>query len=462
MNSRPEIPESAQSERCALSCAMLYPEFAVPILLQCSPDDFNDLRHRAIFEAIRDLIAEHRTPDYIAISELLENRGQTLVDPTYLANTYTFTPTGLRAQEFVSTVMDRGARRRILDGLSVVAQQCYDIEAGVDAIVDNGTAMLQGQVANIASQGTEALAGARSVLAKTHFYYSNPIEPWETRGVDTGYRHLNIALDGWKRGNVYYLLGLEHSGKTWLALNLAMNLCARGGTVVFFSLEQSTSADEDPQKVTLWERVILAQAGVLMSTYLKGRLTEDDYNRILHAGDDVSGWNLTMYDDRRTLPQMEAVIRSIARERRVDLAVIDYLKLIQQAESYANRNQEIGGLTSKLKRFALDVDVPLLVPQQVGSKGIAARQNKRIALSDGYESGHISQDADIVLGLNRDELFNPQTEKPNIIELDVLKDRVSGGTGGSVDLYFNKRTGRILTTHRVDAPLPEEVLNDQE
>ena len=462
MSSRPAIPESEKSERCAISCALLDPGFAVPILLQCDPSDFNDLRNRAIFEAIRDLTAEHRTPDFIALSELLESRGKTPASTLYLSETVGYTPSAYRAQEFVTTVMDRGARRRILDGVSVIAQQCHDIEMGVDAIVDTGTAMLQEQVANIAGQGAGALAGAQSVLAKTHFYYSNPIEPWQTRGIDTGYRHLNIALDGWKRGNVYYLLGLEHSGKTWLALNLVMNLCAAGGTAIYFSLEQDTSADENTQKVTLWERVVLALADVPMSAYLKGRVSDDEYNRILHAGEDVSGWNLTMYDDRRTLPSMEAAVRSVARERTVDLTVIDYLGLIQQTRTYENRNQEIGGLTSNLKRFALDVDVPMLVPHQVGGKGIAARQNKRITLSDGYESGHISQDADAVIGFNREELFNPETENPNIAQLDILKDRITGGTGFTIDLYFNKRTGRMLPTHRIEAPLPDEVLDDHE
>jgi len=152
----------------------------------------------------------------------------------------------------------------------------------------------------------------------------------------------------------------------------------------------------------------------------------------------------------------------VARERTVDLAVIDYLGLIQQTRTYENRNQEIGGLTSNLKRFALDVDVPMLVPHQVGGKGIAARQNKRITLSDGYESGHISQDADAVIGFNREELFNPDTENPNIAQLDILKDRITGGTGFTIDLYFNKRTGRMVTAHRAEAPLPEEVLDDYE
>lgn len=456
MTNSPDLPENELAERGALSCALVDPQGAVPILLQCEPDDFVNLSNRRIFEAIRDIWAQHRTPDYVALSALLENRTQW--DPgmqSYLIDTIAVSPSFYRVGEYVSTIRDRGARRRILAGLNTIAQQCFDIETGVDAIVDNGVTLLNDQVSATAVQGTVALEGARSVLAKTHFYYSNPIEPWQTRGIDTGYRDLNVALDGWKRGNAYYILGLEHSGKTWLALNLVMNLCQAGGTAVFFSLEQATSADEDPQKNTLWERLVLAQAGVSASTYLKGNLSDSDYQNILDAGETVSNWHLTMYDDRRTLPAMEAAVRGIARERTVDLVVIDYLKLIQQTETYANRNQEIGGLTSKLKRFCLDLNVPGLIPHQVSSKGIAARQSKRITLSDGYESGHISQDADVVLGFNRDELFNPQTENPNIAEVDVLKDRVGGGTGYSIDLFFNKHTGRMAPAYRTGAPLPE-------
>ncbi len=455
MRQRPEVPESELAERCAISSALLDPHYAVPILLQCEPSDFNDLRNRAIFEAIRDVHADLRTPDYLALSELLENRGHDNAAGGYLAETAGFTPSAYRVNEFVATIRDRGARRRILDGLSGIAQQCYDIETGVDAIVDNGTTLLKSQVANTSDRGTQAVDGVTAVLSKAHYYYSNPIEAWQTRGIDTGYRKLNFALDGWKRGNVYYILGLEHSGKTWVALNFAMNVCAAGGTAVFFSLEQDTSADEDPQKTTLWERVLLSRAGIPMVNYLKGNLDNRQYTRLLEVGDEIAGWHLTMYDDRRTLPAMEAAVRTVARERTVDLVVIDYLKLIEQpGSSYANRNQEIGGLTSKLKRMALDLEVPEIVPHQVGSKSIAARQSKRITLSDGYESGHISQDADVVLGYNREELFNPETENPGVAEIDILKDRIGGGTGGVIDFIFNKRTGLLSPAARTYDPLP--------
>jgi len=455
MTTHPETPQSAQAERCALSSVLVDPVYATPIVLQCEPGDFNDHRNRAIFEAIRDLHQEKRTPDYLALSALLENRGRDDAAGSYLAETVSFTPSAYRVNEFVSTIRDRGARRRILEGLSGIARQCYDIETGVDAIVDNGANLLKAQVASTSDQGTQAVDGVTAVLAKAHYYYSNPIQVWQSRGIDTGYRKLNFALDGWKRGNVYYILGLEHSGKTWVALNFAMNVCAAGGTAVFFSLEQDTSADEDPQKTTLWERVLLSRAGIPMVNYLKGSLDDQQYTKLLEAGEEIAEWNLTMHDDRRTLPAMESAVRAVARQRPIDLVVIDYLKLIDQpGASYANRNQEIGGLTSKLKRMALDLGVPLVVPHQVGSKSIAARQSKRITLSDGYESGHISQDADVVLGFNRDELFNPDTENPNVAEIDVLKDRVGGGTGGTIDFIFNKRTGQLHPAVRIQPGSP--------
>lgn len=449
---RPAIPESSGAERSALACALLDPDYATPILLQCKADDFYDINNRRVYDAIASLHTAGQIPDVVTVSDLLAQQGHPEL-AIYVMETPQYTPNAYHAGEYVRIIRDRAARRRILDGLNTLARQCFSIETSIEAIADTGAALLHDQIGSLGhSGGTVAHDGIASVLNKAQYYLDHPINAWETRGIDTGYRALNVALDGWKRGNVYYVLGLEHSGKTWLALNLTMNLCANGGNVVYFSLEQSTAADDDPQTTTLWERVLLSRANVSAFKFLKGTLDDQKRNAIADAGNQAFNWLLTMHDDKRTLPAIEAAVRATARERRVDLVVIDYLKLIQQTEQYGTRNEEIGGLTSRLKRLALDLNVPILVPHQVGSKSIAGRLNKRIALSDGYESGHISQDADVVLGFNRAELFNP-TEQPNIVELDVLKDRVGGGTGGSIDLYFDKRTGRILPVQRTNQPL---------
>jgi len=446
---RPSVPASPDAERSALSAALIDPVYAMPVLLNLTEADFHDPLNRTLFEVMRDAWNETGSIDILSLTERLTNRGAGQNMQAYLVETSVFEPSAIRIQEFVDIVKDRSIRRQLLAGLSTLARQIHDIERPIAQIADTGVDLFRNNLPPLRG-GTNASDGARSVLAKAHYYYSNPIGDYETRGIDTGYAGLNVALDGWKRGYAYYLLGMEHSGKTSLAFNFAMKICQNGGTAVLFSLEQSADVSDDPQRSSLWERIVLALAGITYRQYHVGRLTDEESSRLLDAGDRVSHWNLFIFDNVRTIPAMEAAIRQIAHEvgGRVDLVVIDYLKLIEQSERYSSRNEEIGGLTRKIKRMALETDTPIVVPHQVSSKSLANRTNKRIQLSDAYESGHVSQDADVVFGLNRPELWDPATDKKNIIELDILKDRVSGGTGLSVDLYFNKATGLIATVYQ--------------
>jgi replicative DNA helicase len=438
-------PRAIEAERAALSCALINAEHAMPILLTLDDSDFYSSRNRTLFQVMRDTWEAGDPLDFITLTEILRNRNHDELE-NYLAHTLTYSPSALLVQQHVDKVADRARRRRIIDGQTQLMRLVSDMEVPIEQVVEEGTGLLEGQIPPDRG-GSTAEDGVASVLAKAHFYYSNPIGEYETRGIDTGYDGLNKHLDGWKRGYVYYVLGLEHSGKTTMALNFAMNVLKRGGHAVVFSLEQSTDATDDPERSSLWERLVLSQAGLETRKYQRGDLSDAEYEMLLDAGNRVSRWNLTMYDSLRTIPEMEAAARRVAQESRVDLMVIDYLKLIEQHESFRTRNEEIGGLTSKLKRLALRLAVPIVVPHQVSSKQIGQRHEKRIQLSDAYESGHLSQDADVVMGLNRPELFDLETEKPSIIELDILKDRIGAGTGWSVDLYFNKHTGVITSVY---------------
>jgi replicative DNA helicase len=440
-----DAPNAVDAERCALSCGLINADFAMPALTVLEPSEFYDGKNRVIFEAMRDLWGQDASLDFLNLRDLLVNRGYEHY-VNYLTHTLTYTPSAVRVEEFVATIKERARRRRLLEGLSGVASDLWDIEVSIEEINDRGMHLFQGEVPP-ETGGTDAEQGAVSVLAKAHYYYSNPIGQYEARGIDTGYPALNAALDGWKRGYVYYILGLEHSGKTTLALNFVMNVCREGGRCALFSLEQSTDASEDPSRSSLWERLVLSQAGVTTRDYQTGHLSDADYNRLLEAGERVSRWRLYMYDSLYTLPTIEAAVRRLQRDQPLDLVVIDYLKLLQQNRTFGNRNEEIGGLTRALKQFARRLMIPTVVPHQVSSKQIGQRSEKRIQLSDGYESGHISQDADVVLGYNRESLFDPETENPNLIEVHVLKDRIGGSTGASIDLYFERMTGVIHSVY---------------
>jgi replicative DNA helicase len=421
----------------------------MPELVKLDPMDFYNADHRTLFRVMSDVWGETDDVDAVTILERLDNRGHDRL--TRSLNTYmTFHPFG-HIDQYLEIIKDRAARRRIIEGMGSLAQNLHDTETPLGQVIDEGVQVFE-QQAPVPEREYQAEDGARAVLAKAHEYYSNPLSYGETRGINTGWTDLNVALGGWKRGYVYYVLGMQHSGKTWFCLNAAMNICERGGSAAVFSMEMNADTDDDPQKVTLWERVVLAQAQIDYRTYQSGHLSDDQYNRLLAAGDEVATWDLTMYDDVRTLAGMESAVRRLQRDRRLDLAVADYLGLIEQYRDYRSRNEEIGGLTSGLNRLGHRTQVPWLVPHQVSDKAIASRNNKRIQASDGYESGHLSKDAAVILGIYREDLWNPDAV-PGLYEIDVLKDRIGGAGGASVDLLFTPH-GRIRTYTTTQAPEP--------
>jgi len=452
MSSAPAVPANIDAERSLLSCALVDPD-AIPIIESLTPTDFYDHQNRAIFEAVIAAHQQHGYVDFIVVSEIINNRKMGDLS-SYLVRLMGAAPSLAYAERYAGIVRDMSYRRRLLAGLTPLVRSINDTEVGMEAVVDQGMALLH-DVTPTGNDGTDASSGVAAVLAKTGFYHQNPIGVYETRGIDTGYPQMNAALDGWKPGNAYYLLGTAHSGKTTLALNMAANIARWGGRVLYFSLEQSTTASEDPARASLWDRLVLLEARVETRNWLRGDFGDRDYTNLLDCADIVSGWDITMFDNINTIPMMDAAIRAANRESRADLVVIDYLGLIKQPEiHYESRNLEIGGLTSRLKELARRTVVPILIPHQVSRRMLERRGDKRINMSDAYESSHLEQDADVVLGANLKSFVDQDfSENDNMLEIEVLKDRLAGGTGGWFDLYANWNTGRISSVALQSVPV---------
>lgn len=441
-------PNNLEAEQAVLGSLLIDPQAYYDISAIISAEQFFSRQHRWIYEAIGSLAQGQEPVDLLTISDKLEKDDhlRAVGGVAYIAQLIEAVPSALGVESYARIVRDAARRRNLLAAASEIARVAYDEATPIEEGIDRCLGILHGTSPSDANT-VHAHDGAAAVLAKLQYNYDHPIGAYETRGIDTGYPALNLALDGWKRGNVYYVLGMESTGKTTFSMNCMMNVVDGGGRGVYFSLEQSASATEDPSHVSLWDRVVLSQARVSTDAFRTGHLDDNQMVRLYNASDRVSAWDLTMVDDALTLPQIEAALRKLQRQKPIDLVVIDYLGLISITDRRAhNRNEALGSLTRGLKQLARAVSVPIITPHQVSSKGIAARQQKRISLSDGYETGHLSQDADVVLGLNREVSFNPDAH-PNMMALDVLKCRDGSGAGKSVPLWFSRQTGIFSSVH---------------
>ncbi|NCB04910.1 MAG: replicative DNA helicase, partial [Clostridia bacterium] len=214
-------------------------------------------------------------------------------------------------------------------------------------------------------------------------------------------------------------------GKTSIALNMALTAAKKTSkAVVIFQLEMSAAQ--------LAMRLMSSEALVDGKKLRLGTLGEDDWKRLAGASGRLTGMNILIDDNSNiSVPEMKAKCRRLGDN--LGLIIIDYLQLMQGSKRTDNRVQEVAEISRSLKIMAKELNVPVLCMSQL-SRGPESRQNKRPMLSDLRESGSIEQDADVVLFIYRDDYYNPDTEKKNVAELIVAKNR--NGEVGTIELQW--------------------------
>ena len=233
-------------------------------------------------------------------------------------------------------------------------------------------------------------------------------------GIPTGFADLDNALGGLNKSDLILIAARPGMGKTSFALNLVLSAAQKSGKdVAIFQLEMS-----DMQLTT---RMISSEALVDSRKLRMGTLDDNDWDKIAHASALLSKTNIYIEDSSAiTVSEIKAKCRRMGS--RLGLVVIDYLQLMQGSKSSENRVQQISEISRSMKVMARELNVPVVCLSQL-SRGPEQRPNKRPMLSDLRESGAIEQDADIVIFLYRDDYYNPDTEKKNVVECIIAKNR---------------------------------------
>lgn len=429
-----------------------------------SPDWFFENKPRKVVEAVLKLRDDRATIDLTTVVAELERSGtlSLLGGMSYFAGLATVSMYPSDIPRLLHELEDAYRRIQIRQIAGRLAGGSHSPEHDTNELIDSAIRDLNETSFTAVSPMHTAYDGAMSVLTKAQAYELDPLEAGQVRGFNTGYLDINEALGGFVKGTVTYYLADEHVGKTWMMINLLAkhHALVPDARSRFFTLEMSGATDDDPVKSTLWDRLICMEAGISTTKYKSGTLSQQQWASLNDAVARVSQWDLSIVDSTRDMYEIERICRNENRLRPVTMVVVDYLKLITGCKG-RNRNEEIGEMTRRFQWLSKQIDASFHIPQQVGGKKLVMRKNKRPNLSDGYESGHISQDADGVVALYRDEVYNSNTQEPNIMEYNILKDRVNQGTGSRVYLYFNKNTGLIGDVHRGYEPPSQEESDEQ-
>ena len=413
-----QMPHSTEAEQAVLGSMLIDAACVKDVMDQLQPDDFYLRQNREIFETIYTMFVYSRPIDGLTVAGELEKAGLAN-DGTraYLAQLMEVTPTSANVLEYVRLVREKALLRSVAAAAAEITAMVLEAaEQKIYAIRRGRSAQSMATIQVVLQEVMEHLAELSAQGGKT------------LPGLSTGFSAVDGKINGLNKSDLLLLAARPGMGKTSMALNVALNAAKESGqTVAVFSLEMSRD-----QLVTR----LLASEGLIENTRLiSGDLRESDWVKIAEGASSLSRLDIRIDDNPLlTVADMNAKCRRIEN---LGLVVIDYLQLMTSAggKGYSgeNRQQAVSDISRMLKIMAKELQVPVLCLSQL-SRANEKREDKRPMLSDLRESGAIEQDADIVMFLYRDDYYKEDSEKRNIAECIVAKNR--HGETGKVELRW--------------------------
>ncbi|WP_316607388.1 replicative DNA helicase [uncultured Ruminococcus sp.] len=391
------LPYSPEAEQAVLGAILMEPDAIARVAeILPSAEYFYLNNHRTIYAAMMSMFTSGRPVDQITVLEMLkmERDFDDATGKTYLVQLAQSCPSIANVENYAHIVRDKYDVRALISAARDIIEDSTEGESEPQMLIDSA----EQKIFDIRrGKNIQGLQRIDEVLFQT-FDRLDMLsrEDDSVKPVSTGIGDLDRVITGLNRSDLILLAARPGMGKTSFALNIARNVSVIGKkTVAFFSLEMT--------KEQLASRLLSSEALVGGTKLRTGRLSNEEWERLIGAGDVLKNANMYLDDTPGiTVPEMKAKLR---RLKRVDLVVIDYLQLMSTGRRDGNRVQEISELTRNLKILAKEIDVPVICLSQL-SRASEQRQDHRPQLSDLRDSGSIEQDADIVLFLYRDGYYD--------------------------------------------------------
>ena len=427
-------PHNTEAEEATLGSLLIDPDAMFKVASFLGPEDFYREKNGWIYEAIREIHNRREPADFVTLCDELERRGQLeevggAAYITYLINTV---PTAIHAEYYARIVERTAILRRLISAAGQIAGIAYEEAEDVDEVVDRAEQILFG-----VSQRRIArdLVSIRQIIGD---YYDRIDYLYQHRGqligIPTGFSLLDKLLGGLQRSDFVIVAGRPSMGKTSFILSIAQNAARKfNQRVAIFSLEMSSEQ--------VVQRLISAETGIDSQRLRLADLRDHEWPLFVQATGILSEAPIFI-DDTPSISalQMRTKARRLHAEHGLDLIVVDFLQLMQGDTRAENRVQEISSISRALKGLAREINVPVVAVSQL-SRAVESRHDHRPILSDLRESGGLEQDADVVMFIYREEMYNPDTELKNIADIIVAKHR--NGPTGKVPLFFKKELAQF-------------------
>ena len=434
------LPHSVEAEQSVVGSMLMDREAIISASEIITADDFYQHQYGVMFEAMVELFNEGKPVDLVTLQNRLKEKD---VPPEvssleFVRDIITTVPTSANVKSYANIVREKAVLRRLIRVNEEIANTCY---AGKEKLEDILAHTEKSIFDLLQSRNSGEFVPIRQVAL-------NVLEKIEAAsksggnvtGIPTGFIDLDYKTSGMQPSDLILLAARPSMGKTAFVLNLVDYVAVRKGLpCMVFSLEMS--------KEQLVNRMLSMESNVDSQKLRTGNLTDADWDAVVE-GIGIIGNSKLIIDDTPgiSITELRSKCRKMKLEYGLQMIIIDYLQLMTgSGRTSDNRQQEISEISRSLKALAREMNAPVIALSQL-SRACETRQDHRPMLSDLRESGAIEQDADVVMFLYRDDYYNKDTDKPNVAEVIIAKQR--NGPIGTVELLWRPEFTKFVNMAR--------------
>ena len=428
-------PQDNAAEQSVLGAMLLSKDAIADVSESVRGVDFYRPAHEAIFDAIIDLYGRGEPADAVTVTAELQRRGeiQRVGGAPYLHTLTANVPTAANAGYYAEIVAEKAVLRRLVDAGTRIVASGYAGEGDVDDIVDSA----QAEIFKITDKrSTEDYAPLSDIMDGV----LDEIEQISNReaglyGVPTGFAEFDDLTNGLHAGQMIIVAARPAMGKSTLALDFCRAASIHNNlTSAFFSLEMTRS------EITM--RLLSAEAKVPLNHIRGGNMTDEDWSKLARKMGEVSSAPMFIDDSpNMTMMEIRSKARRLSQKHNLKQMVIDYLQLMSSGKKVESRQLEVSEFSRQIKLLAKELEIPIIALSQL-NRGPEQRGDKRPMMSDLRESGSIEQDADMVVLLHRDDVYEKESTRPGEADLIVAKHR--NGATRDITVAFQGHYSRFV------------------
>jgi len=430
------LPHNLEAERSVLGAILVHNDAFNLAAQVIDSNDFYRDAHRRIFDKMVALNERHDAIDFVTLKEELAKAGQLdeVGGPAYIASLADGVPRATNVEYYAKIVKEKSTLRNLIYAANKILTNAYEGDQESDIVLDEA----ESAIFAVADDRLKAGFVPMRDLVKDSFPKIEQLFEQKRliTGVPTGFVDLDEMTRGLQGGDLVIVAARPSMGKTSLVLNIAQYVAALGDQVCgFFSLEMS--------KESLFLRLLTSEAQIDGHRLMSGAIGGNDYHRISHALEKLNAMKLFIDDTANIgVLEMRAKSRRLQAEHGLNLLVVDYIQLMSGRGRFENRTLELASISRSLKGLAKELNVPIVVLSQL-SRAPESRSDHRPQLSDLRESGALEQDADVVILIYRDDVYNKDPNSPDAGTAELILAKQRNGPTGIVRLAFLREQTRF-------------------